>query len=273
MLTSVAILFHPERQRAVEEAARLDRLLKAEGIDSFAASAFDTRGNGQEVERRDLAIALGGDGTILSVTREMAGTGVPTLGVNLGHVGFLAELTPALLHETLPRIMAQEYWIETRRVLEATWTEGPSRLTHLALNEVALARGTSTRAIRVAVFIDGFEYTTHTADGVMLSTATGSTAYSLAAGGPILYPEATDLLLTPVAPHLHIGRSLVIPGSVVVGLELRGDREAMLAVDGQTECPFEIGKKVEIRSSPKQALFARLGPREYFYSVVSDRLQ
>lgn len=271
-LTSVAILFHPDRARAVEEAERLSERLSAKGVDVYAGPALDSRAVAQAVLGRDLAISLGGDGTIISVARETAGTGVPTLGINLGHVGFLAELTPSLLADDLNRVLAKDFWIEKRSVLEAEWNENGKQRTHLALNEVALARGTSTRAIRVEVTLNGFNYTTHTADGVMLATATGSTAYSLAAGGPIMYPEATDLLLTPVAPHLHIGRSLVLPGDVEVGLELRGDREAMLAIDGQTECPFEVGGRVMIRSSEKAALFARLGPRTYFYSVVAHRL-
>lgn len=273
MLKSVAILFHPERERAVAEANRLEREMRRGGVDTYSHSAFDRDQIREEVSHRELAIALGGDGTILGVARDTAGSGVPTLGVNLGHVGFTAELTPTLIGDALGRVMAGDYWVESRTVLEATWPEGGKVLNHLALNEVALARGTSTRAIRVVVFVDGFEYTTHTADGVMLATATGSTAYSLAAGGPIMYPEATDLLLTPVAPHLHIGRSVVLPSSVTVGLELRGDREAVLAIDGQTECPFAIGRQVTIRSSRKRALFARLGPKSYFYSVLSNRLQ
>ena len=212
VLETAAILFHPERESAIEAGCRLQAQLEGAGVDVYRGSAFDGDAIRREVLGRQLAIALGGDGTILSVGRDTAGSSVPTLGINLGRVGFLAELTPPLVEEALPRILAQDYWIETRSVLEALWLQEGRRRTHLALNEVALARGTSTRAITVGVMVDGFEYTTHTADGVMVATATGSTAYSLAAGGPIMYPEATDLLLTPVAPHLHIGRSLILPG-------------------------------------------------------------
>jgi NAD+ kinase len=271
VLKSVAILFHPERARAIEAAQALDGRLRAAGVDVYRGSAFDGAAIRRGALGRDLAIALGGDGTILSVARDTAGSEVPTLGINLGHVGFLAELTPDLLDEALPRILAQDYWIERRTVLEAEWVDGLTHGSDLGLNEVAVARGPSTRAVRVAVSVDGFEYISYTADGMLVATATGSTAYSLAAGGPMMYPESTDLLLTPVAPHLHIGRSLVLPGTVHVELELRGDREGMLSIDGQTECPLQIGARVDIRRSSKCSLFARLGPRTYFYSVLANR--
>lgn len=270
-LESAAIRFHPDRPRAVAAAAAIARQLRQAGVEVYSGSAFEI-GGGEENQGRQLAIALGGDGTILSVARAAAGSGVPTLGINLGRVGFLAELTPELIPGALPRILARDYWLEARKTIEASWTQGGEERRHLALNEVTVARGTSTRAIRVGVSVDGFEYLTHTADGVIVSTATGSTAYSLAAGGPILFPESRDLLITPVAPHLHIGRSLLIPGSARVRLELHGDREAMLAIDGQTESPFGIGDCVEVRRSDRDCLFARLGSTTYFYSVLATRL-
>jgi NAD+ kinase len=141
------------------------------------------------------------------------------------------------------------------------------------MNEVALARGASTRAIRVAVAIDGDPYITHTADGVIIATATGSTAYSLAAGGPILVPQSDDLVLTPVAPHLHVGRSIVLPGTSVIRLQLAGDREGMLAIDGQSEYPFQVGDAVDVMRSEKRAHFARLGSPNYFFSALATRFR
>ncbi len=271
VLKSVALLFNPERRQAVETTGQLASTLRDKGIDVFSNSAWD-RPLRNRLLGRELAIVLGGDGTILGVARETAGTGIPTLGINLGHVGFLTELTPDLIEDALPRILDQDYWIETRHILEARWTQSGKAMQHLALNEVAVARGASTRAIRVGVWVDGFHYTTHTADGVLVSTATGSTAYSLAAGGPIMFPESSDILLTPVAPHLNIGRSLVLPGTVSVGLQLEHESAAMLAIDGQTECPLEVGSEVMVKRSDQKALFARLGTRTYFYSVLSERL-
>jgi len=271
LLKSVAILFNPEREAAVETAARVSVTIREAGIDVFTRSAWEP-GLERVARDRDLAIVLGGDGTILTVGRELAGTGVPTLGVNLGHVGFLAELTPQLIDGALPAVLEGAFWVETRHVLEVNWQHNGRLHRNLALNEAAVARGLSTRAIRVGIQVDGFHYTTHTADGILVSTATGSTAYALAAGGPILYPDSADMLLTPVAPHLHIGRALVLPRTATVDLELRGDREAVLSIDGQTECPMEVGAHVQVCLSDKRALFARLGSKNYFYSVLAGRL-
>lgn len=271
MLETVAVLFHPQRPRAIDAARMLEQRLRTAGLDVYSGSAFDRQAIRDRVHGRALAMALGGDGTILGVARETAGTGIPTLGVNLGHVGFLAELTLDMVETALPRILSKDYWVESRTVLEVHWRQNGIQTAHLGINEAAVARGGSTRAVRVAVSVDGFEYMTYTADGVLVSTATGSTAYSLAAGGPMMYPESADLLLTPVAPHMHVARSLILPGGSTVDLELRGDRDGMLSIDGQTECPLDVGAKVQICSSERQALFARLGPKTYFYSLFAKR--
>jgi NAD+ kinase len=121
--------------------------------------------------------------------------------------------------------------------------------------------------------LDGDEFMTFTADGVLVATATGSTAYSLAAGGPILYPESQDFMLTPVAPHLHIGRSIVVPGDTVVTLCLDTDRPSVLSVDGGEETYLHAEDTVTVRKSALRASFARLGPRKYFYTALADRLK
>jgi NAD+ kinase len=272
-IASVAVLFHPERPEAIGLARSLKHQLEKNRISVDSQPAFGATVIADVVADKDLALALGGDGTILAVAREASRHSVCTLGVNLGRVGFLAETVPAHLDALIDHVIAGSFWTEHRTVIEATWGRGAQLSRQLALNEVAVVRGTSTRAIRVVVELDGYEYVTHTADGVMVATATGSTAYSLAAGGPILYPESRDLVLTPVAPHLHIGRSVVIPGDTMVRMRLKDTREAMLAIDGQTECPLESGDTVTVARSPHQALFARLGPKTYFYSVLSDRVQ
>lgn len=273
MLRSTAIFYHPCKDAARAAAETLLLSLRDRGVDTFMASAWgDDDALVEGSKGRDLIIALGGDGTILRTARDTAESHAPTLGVNLGRVGFLAELTPELLPENVDRIVAGDFWVEKRFMLQAEWSQQGKRTVHHALNEVALARGSTTRAIRVRVLLDGFPYTSHTADGVLVATATGSTAYSLAAGGPIIYPRSTDVVLTPVAPHLHIGRSLVLPGTLPITLELDGEREAMLAIDGQTECPLEVGNRVTVCASPHHAHFARLGSQSYFFSALASRL-
>ena len=199
-LRAVAILYHPDRPRAKEAASWLTEQFHEAGVDAFAGSAFDEAATVANLPGRQLAIALGGDGTILALARTMAGMEIPILGINLGRVGFLAELTPDSVSGHMARILAGDFWIERRVILEARWTEGSTQRTNLAMNEVALARGASTRAIRVAVTIDGEPYITHTADGVIIATATGSTAYSLAAGGPSSSRNPTIYCLLPSRP-------------------------------------------------------------------------
>jgi NAD+ kinase len=145
--------------------------------------------------------------------------------------------------------------------------------TFLSLNEVAVARGVAPRAIRVQTMLDGDDFMTYTADGVLVVTATGSTAYSLAAGGPILYPESTDFVITPVAPHLHIGRSMIVPGDTRITLTVTSERAAVVSVDGMDEHSLKPHDSVEVHRSDLTAMFARFGKRDYFYEAIAARLK
>lgn len=273
VLHSVSVLFHPRRPQAVAEADWLDRELRARGIGVSVGNGWDSAVVPELCHGRDLVIALGGDGTILHVARLAAPMGVPTLGVNLGRVGFLAEMTPLSLHEHVDALAAGDFWIETRTMLEAEWNGDGEPETFLGLNEVAVARGISAHAVHVKTALDGEPFVTYTADGILVATATGSTAYSLAAGGPIMYPEATDLIVTPVAPHLHIGRSVIVPGTSTVTLQLSSDRPALVTVDGCEERTLGPGHVVHVCRSRLTAHFARVGPRSYFYSAIAARLK
>jgi NAD+ kinase len=273
LLTTVTILYHPRRPRAREEAAWLRDELARKNIDVTLGDGWDEDLLAVVCSSRDLIVALGGDGTIIRVARAAAPFGVPVLGINLGRVGFLAELTPDTLHQQVQAIGNGDYWIERRVMLDVECRTKGSVQRGLALNEVAVARGAAPRAIHVRTVLDDDAFMTFTADGVLVATATGSTAYSLAAGGPILYPESQDFMLTPVAPHLHIGRSIVVPGDTVVTLCLATERPAVLSVDGGEEMALEPEDTVTVRKSALQASFARLGPRKYFYTALADRLK
>lgn len=273
MLSTVAVLYHPRRPRAYEEAVWLGNELRNRGVETSIADGWDENLLGTVCSDRDLIVALGGDGTIIRVARISSGFGVPILGINLGRVGFLAELTPHTLHDRVDAIAEGTYWIERRVMLEVECRKADSVYRGLALNEVAVARGAAPRAVHVRTVLDDDAFMTFTADGVLVATATGSTAYSLAAGGPILYPESQDFMLTPVAPHLHIGRSIVVPGDTVVTLCLETDRAAVLSIDGGDGMPLEREDTVIVRKSEHQASFARLGPRKYFYTALADRLK
>lgn len=273
MLSTVAILYHPHRPKAREEAQWIHGELVQRGVDAALGDGWDENLLTSICCDRDLVIALGGDGTIIRVARAAAPFEVPVLGVNLGRVGFLAELTPETLHEQVDAIAERKYWIERRTMLDVECLAAGTVHRSVALNEVAVARGAAPRAIHVRTVLDGDRFTTFTADGVLVATATGSTAYSLAAGGPILYPDSGDFMLTPVAPHLHIGRSIVVPGDTVVTLCLETDRPAVLAVDGGEETSLTPRDLVTVRKSALRSSFARLGPRKYFYTALAERLR
>src|SRR5579875_304976 len=272
MLRSAAILHHPTRSRALQEADWLAKTLRRRGVDVQVASGWNDEAVRSNACNRDLAIVLGGDGTIIHVARIMAPCEVPLLGVNLGRIGFLAELTPDKLRAGIDELVAGAYWIEERTMLDIT-LQGPAPRKYLALNEVVVGRGLVPRAVQVETKLDGDAFITYMADAILAATATGSTAYSLAAGGPIMHPESREILLTPVAPHLHIGRSIVVPGTSEIVLTVAGDRPAIMSVDGTDEHPMEPGQSVQACRSDTVARFARMGPRTYFYQAIAARLQ
>lgn len=273
MLQSVAILYHPRRRRAVTEAEWLAGQLQEHGVRTVLGNAWDQQSIPAAGLNADLIVALGGDGTIIQVARYAAPCSVPVLGVNLGRVGFLAEMTPESLRSQVDALIEQRYWIEHRSMLDIIWHDGAREERFLCLNEVSVSRGASPRAVHVNTLLDGREFMTYTADGVLVATATGSTAYSLAAGGPILYPESTDFMLTPVAPHLHIGRSMIVPGGTQVTLCLASDRPAVVIIDGTDERELQPHQVVEASRSETVARFARLGARYYFYEALAARLR
>lgn len=272
MLHNVAILYHPRRKQAVMEAEWLGIELQRRGLGVALGNAWDPATVKNLATGKDLMVALGGDGTIIQVARLAAPCGVPLLGINLGRVGFLAEMTPTTLHSCVGAIADGKFWIESRTMLDVRWHSKDHVERFLCLNEVAVSRGASHRAVHVNTLLDGEEFTTYSCDAVLVVTATGSTAYSLAAGGPILYPEDTNFMITPVAPHLHIGRSIILPSDTRVTLRLGSERPAVLSVDGADDRDLVPEHTVDVCLSPIVARFARLGPRQYFYSAIADRL-
>lgn len=273
MLRDVAILYHPLRPQAVAEAQWLFEQLCDRGVRASIGDGWDQTVVDRLCCDRELAVAFGGDGTIIHVARLAARYGAAVVGVNLGRVGFLAELTPKSMHEQIDALIEGRFWVERRSMLDVELRHGSGSSRTLCLNEAAVSRGVSAHAIHVDTLLDDELFMTYTADAVLAATATGSTAYSLAAGGPILYPESTDILITPVAPHLHIGRTTVVPGDATVTLRLATNRPAVLTVDGVVEKNITSQDTVRVFRSDTQVLFARLGPRSYFYSALRNRLQ
>jgi NAD+ kinase len=228
----------------------------------------------QESQQATLILTVGGDGTILRTARLSLGTGVPILGVNLGELGFLAEVQPDEAPVWLPAALEGQGWIEERITLEAVVlpvTAEPR--TVVALNEVLVGRARLGRIVKVRVLINEAPLTTLNADGVLVATPTGSTAYCLAAGGPIIDPQLTTPVLVPLLPYLSFSAPLVLPASAAVALEPLPDFAAQVTVDGQIDLPLAPGQRVQVRVGPERTRFLRLRPPGYFYATLVQRLR
>jgi len=221
----------------------------------------------------DLLVTLGGDGSNLRAAHAAAPSGTPILGVNLGRVGFLTETEPNRWRDVLARVFAGDYWIEDRIMLRAVACRGDERLGQAeALNDVVVGRGARARVVHLQVEVDGGELSTYVADGLIVATPTGSTAYALAAGGPVLPPQLRNVLLVPVAPHLSMGRPIVLSEGVTVRIVVSGGRPAVLTVDGEVQAELESGDEVTVEVSPHVARFARVREQMYFYRTLAERL-
>jgi NAD+ kinase len=210
----------------------------------------------------------------------MAGShNVPVLGINMGRLGFLAELEPEEWLDALPRLAGGNYWIEERMMLYAEFRrldhqqDDEERRGYDALNDVVLSRGSLARIVRLETYIDGGYLTTYAADGLIVSTATGSTGYALAVGGPILPPQLKNILLIPIAPHLSMERAIVLSQGAVVRVQIQTDHQAILTVDGQFEYELRDGDWVTVQASPHVGRFVHFQDQTYFYRTLMERLR
>ncbi len=274
MTKRFGLLHHPRIPQAPRLARDAAARLQALGATVWSASAYDEAQVVQGARDSDLIISFGGDGTIVRVVRTIAALNVPLLGVNLGRVGFLAELQPEEVPDQLPALVDGRYWLEERMMLHADLQrDGRVIQSFEAINDVVASRGRIARVVRIKADVDGECFTTYVADGVIVSTPTGSTAYALAAGGPILDPQLCNLLVKPIAPHLTVATALVLPAAACVRLALSTDSEAALTVDGQVNVPLQEGDVVEVTASRHVCRFVRLGERSYFYRTLLQKLE
>jgi len=269
----VAVLYHPKIQQSHDVAESVCRWLAEQQITAWPALTWDETAIRPRIPDMDLVIVLGGDGSMLRAARMAAGYDIPLLGINMGRLGFLSELSPSNWEAQLPHVLTGEYWIEQRLMIRArTWRGSDLIGDHLALNDVVISRGSLARVVRLRTRIDGNLLTTYVADGVIVSTPTGSTAYALAAGGPILPPELRNMLLLPIAPHMSLNRPIVLARDATVKIGVRTDHQAILTVDGQFEVELESGDEIEVSSADHTSLFIRLGSRAYFYDTLLARM-
>jgi NAD+ kinase len=222
----------------------------------------------------DLIIVLGGDGTILRVAREMEGSVTPLLGVNLGNLGFLTSVRGDKLTSAVREILRGEYQISERQALQATLLRaGKRKEAHRALNDVVISRGAFSRIVRLRLSVDGELLTEYVCDGMIFATATGSTAYSLSAGGPIMVPTARALIITPICPHALSNRSVIAGKNSVIRCQvMRAAGELLLTVDGQVQLRMEVGDEVEVRQSSRTVQLVTPENHSYF-EVLREKLK
>jgi NAD+ kinase len=233
-------------------------------------SDWDHRDLQADMPGTELLICLGGDGTVLHAARSVIPHKIPILGVNMGRLGFLAEVRPDDLMDYMPRLFSGDYRIEERAMLQATipaWG-----VTYHALNDVVVGRKTVSRPVYVEVMVNGSRLAIHRCDAVIVSTATGSTAYSLSAGGPILHPESADIIITPVSTHMAVARPIVLSPDTTIDLTVSADKDAIVSVDGQIDHELDSGQAVTVCRSAHSARFVRFSKPEEYYALLSERL-
>ena len=222
----------------------------------------------------ELIICVGGDGTVLRAARLAVPRPLPILGVNMGRLGFLTSLNRDAFFDQFDRILAGEWEVEERLMVAGAVTEGEAagRSFH-GLNDIVLSRRSPGRPVYVELAVDGARVALYRCDGMIVATPTGSTGYSLSAGGPILSPVERHLVVTPVSAHLAIGRSLVLEPSSTVTLSVRSDEGAILTVDGQEDLRLAGGARVSLTASEHRACFALLNPPSSFFAHLAERLE
>lgn len=274
-MNKVGILYHPKVKAAHTKANKLRKFLDSSGISAWLCSAWEWEKARAQLNNTDLILSVGGDGTMLRAAQVAAPSAIPLVGINLGRLGFMTELSADEALEKLPSLLAGKGWIDERVMLEAELAaaeQEPPRIFH-ALNDVVVARGSIARVVYIEADIDGQHLTTYKADGVIVATATGSTGYSLAAGGPILYPQSKDFLLIPIMPHLSPAYAMVLPPTTVVKLHITSVHQAALNIDGHINLPLSDGDIITVKHSPNTIRFLRIRPETSFYSSLEQKLK
>jgi NAD+ kinase len=273
-MKKIGVTYHPKSDVARRCAGDIHARLSGMVDGAWLASAWDDDAIAANVEGSDMLITCGGDGTVLRAARAVIPHPVTLLGVNLGRIGFLTEITFEALMPHLEEIVGGAGRIEVRAMIEADMIRAGEQVRNgfHALNDVVVGRHAIGRTVQVTVRTDQTTIGNYRADGVIVATATGSTAYTLSVGGPILHPESRELLITPVAPHLAPANSVVLPAGSLVEVEIAEGQMGILSVDGQPDWELGGGDVVKVQTSEHRARFLRLGPPGDFYLRVGRRL-
>lgn len=271
----IAVMVHPQVANAEAESGRVADFLRQRQVQVEHGSLYS-----EELRARvstgefDVLIAMGGDGTMLRAGHLCAPAGTPILGINMGRFGFLTEINRSDWQQVLPRLLGGDFWLEKRMVLQSEHIRQGELLNtwNVVVNEVVVSRGKFVRPVHLSTSVDGRYLTTYVADGLIVSTPTGSTAYGLAVGGPILPPELHNILLVPVAPHLSIDRGIVLAEGSSVSITVQTDHQAVVSIDGQSPIDLENGDVISARASEHALQFIRFQDPGYFYRNLTPHM-
>jgi len=271
----VVILAHPTIPQALQEAQSISSFLKSRKVDSCVGSLDDAELRHQvESGDCDLVILLGGDGTVLRAGHICAKSDVPILGINYGRFGFLMEIQRTAWRSYLPRLLRGDFRYEKRMMLHAVHWRGEQILGEWeVLNEVVVCRGQLVKPLHLSASVDGHFLTTYVADGLIAATPTGSTAYALAAGGPIMPPELRNILLIPVAPHLTVDRAIILSEGARVSICVKNDHPAVLSLDGQHPITIDQDDRVEAYAGDHTLKVVRFQDAGYFYRSLMSHME
>ncbi len=280
-MRSIGLILKHGQPRAYEVGRTVIEWLQARGCEVWverdaAAHLPKARvaGRAEMAGMVELFLVLGGDGTLLSVARLLVTREVPILGINLGGLGFLTAVT---VEEALPmieRVLRGELRVDRRMMLEVRWRRGEETLAQrLALNDAVINKGALSRMVDLRATVDDQELCVYKADGLIVTTPTGSTAYSLSAGGPIVHPAVDVLVLSPICPHTLTNRPIVLPETSVVRVAMvAAGEDVVLTIDGQEGFPLRVGDTVEVRQARTRAPLVQLPERSYF-EVLRSKLR
>ena len=269
-MATIAFVVHPHRPKAIKLASQASEWLSTRGHRVLVPADDGTAP--APLVGADLAVSLGGDGTMLRTVHLAWEAGVPVLGVNLGRLGYLTEVEPPALEAALERFLKGEYTVEERMMLDVAWTTAdlPDEQRCLALNEAVLEKTVPGHTIRLAAKIATRPFVTYAADGLLVATPTGSTAYNLSVRGPILSPCLRAVVVSPISPHMLFDRPLVLDPAEWLELTVAGPRPGVLVVDGRTLATLQPGDRVTCKAAARSVNLVTFGPRD-FHSILRNR--
>jgi NAD+ kinase len=272
----IGFAYNPTNQAAVDLLERAGGWCRMHGVDQWAAPAQDFEVLCRELATTDVLVVLGGDGTLLRAARAVIQVDVPLLGLNLGKVGFLSKVEANELEAVLAKLVAGEFTVDERMALEAKLLPGgrpEDGAVHHALNDVVIARGALARVVRLDVAIGPSHLATYIADGLVVSSPTGSTGYSFSAGGPVVAPDSRNLIVTPIAGYLSAIRSVVVGPDQIVRVRIVDANEAIVSIDGRDDIPIAVGDVVEVRALDRPIRLVEPAGSQPFWDLFRRKVE